>query len=62
MVIESSALVAILFGESDAAALAAEIERDATRLMSAASALEVAMVIESELGVACPRLVVQRLS
>ena len=50
MVIESSALVAILFGESDAAALAAEIERDATRLMSAASALEVAMVIESELG------------
>ena len=50
MVIDTSALVAILFGESDAAALAAEIERDATRLVSAASMLETAMVVESELG------------
>lgn len=50
MVIDASALVAILFGESDAAALAAAIERDPTRLISAASMLEVAMVVESELG------------
>ena len=50
MVIDTSALVAILFGESDAAALAAEIERDPTRLISAASILEAAMVVESELG------------
>lgn len=50
MVIDTSAIVAILFGESDAAAFAEAIEQDPVRLISAASALEAAIVVESELG------------
>lgn len=47
MVIDSSALLAILLLEPEAAALAAAIDRDPIRLISAASLLETAMVIES---------------
>jgi ribonuclease VapC len=50
MVIDTSAIVAILFGEPEAATFAEAIERDAVRLMSAASVLEAAIVVESELG------------
>jgi ribonuclease VapC len=50
MVIDASALVAILFGEPEAPAFATAIERDPMRLVSAATALETAIVIENELG------------
>lgn len=50
MVIDTSAIVAILFGEAEAETFAEAIENDATRLMSAASVLESSLVIESELG------------
>lgn len=50
MVINTSAVVAILFGEVEAERFAEAIEKDVTRLMSAASALEASLVIESELG------------
>jgi ribonuclease VapC len=50
MVIDTSAIVAILFGEPEAATFAESIEQDPTRLMSAASVLEAAIVVESELG------------
>ena len=50
MVIDTSAIVAILFGEPDADAFAEAIEQDPVRLMSAASVLEAATVVESELG------------
>jgi ribonuclease VapC len=50
MVIDTSALVAILFGEPEAEAFAEAIEQDPVRLMSAASVLEAVIVVESELG------------
>ena len=50
MVIDTSAVFAILFGEPEAATFAEAIEQDAVRLMSAASVLEAAIVVESELG------------
>jgi ribonuclease VapC len=50
MVVDTSALVAILFGEPEAEGFAEAIEQDAVRLMSAASVLEAAIVVESELG------------
>lgn len=50
MVIDTSAVVAILFGEPEADRFAALIEADPVRLMSAASALETSIVIFSELG------------
>ncbi len=50
MVIDTSVIVAILFGEAEAARFADAIEHDAVRLMSAASVLETSLVIESELG------------
>lgn len=50
MVIDTSALVAILFGEPEAEAFAELIEADPTRLMSLASVLEASIVVESELG------------
>ena len=55
MVIDTSALVAILFGEPGAADLAAAIEADPTRLMSAASFLEAAIVVEARKGPAGAR-------
>jgi ribonuclease VapC len=50
MVIDTSAVVAILFGEPEAEVFAETIEQDPVRLMSAASVLEAAIVVESELG------------
>jgi ribonuclease VapC len=50
MVIDTSAVVAILFGEPEAETFAGTIEQDPVRLMSAASVLEAAIVVESELG------------
>ena len=50
MVLDTSVLVAILFGEDDADQYAAAIERDGTRLVSAATVLETSIVVESELG------------
>ncbi len=50
MVIDTSALVAILFGEPEAERFAASIADDPSRLISAASLLETSIVVESELG------------
>lgn len=50
MVIDTSAIVAILFGEPEARRFARAIDRDTLRLMSAVSVLEAIMVLESELG------------
>jgi ribonuclease VapC len=50
MVIDASAIIAILFGQPEAATFAEAIEQDAVRLMSAASVLEAAIVVESGLG------------
>ncbi len=50
MVIDTSALVAMLTDEPDAERLEAAVERDAVRLMSAASYLETAIVIETRFG------------
>ena len=50
MVIDSSAIIAILTDEQEAAYFAQSIENDALRLMSAASWLETAIVIEARFG------------
>jgi ribonuclease VapC len=50
MVIDTSAIVAILFGEPEARTFAHAIDQDPVRLMSAVSVLEATMVVESELG------------
>lgn len=50
MVIDTSALVALLAHEPEAPRLAAAIESDATRLLSAATLLETGIVIESRYG------------
>lgn len=50
MVIDTSAIVAILFGEPEARSFARAIDQDRVRLMSAVSVLEASMVVESELG------------
>ena len=50
MVIDTSALIAILLQEADARSLALAIEAGETRLMSAANLLEAQIVIESKLG------------
>jgi ribonuclease VapC len=50
LVIDTSALVALLGMEAEAARLAAAIEADATRLISAASVVEAALVIEARFG------------
>ncbi len=50
MVVDSSALLAILLGEPAARSLAEKIDADATRLMAVPNALEAAMVIESRKG------------
>jgi len=64
MVIDTSALVAILTNEADAEQLERAVDGDATRLMSVASVLETAMVLESRFGEAGTReldLLIQRL-
>jgi ribonuclease VapC len=50
MVIDSSAVLAILFGEHTARSLAFKIDADATRLMAAANALESAIAVERRYG------------
>jgi len=50
MVIDTSAVAAILFDEPDAAALEGKIAGDPVRLMSAATLLETAIVVEARLG------------
>ena len=50
MVIDTSALVAILCNEPDAALFEEAIERDTTRLISTASLLETSIVIETRFG------------
>ena len=50
MVIDTSAVIAILRAEPEAVAFAEAMESDPTRLMSAASALEAALVIEVQKG------------
>ncbi len=50
MVIDSSAIIAILLDESEAEAFAIAIQNDSMRFLSAASLLETAMVIESRHG------------
>lgn len=50
MVIDSSALVAMLNDEPDAAHLEAAVEADPVRLMSTASYLEAAIVVETRFG------------
>jgi ribonuclease VapC len=52
MVIDTSALIAILTAELEAEQLAEAIEAEATRLVSAASVLETAIVIEARYGTA----------
>lgn len=50
MVIDTSAIVAIAFDEPEAAAFELRIADDPIRLISAATVLEAAMVIETRLG------------
>lgn len=50
MVIDSSAIIAILSNEPEAESIAEAIAADPMRLMSAASLLEVAIVIEARYG------------
>ena len=50
MVIDSSAVAAILFDESQAAALERQIADDPVRLMSAGTLIEAAIVVEARLG------------
>jgi ribonuclease VapC len=50
MVLDSSAVLAILFDESERPAFTKAVERDPRRLMSAANLLEVALVAEARHG------------
>jgi ribonuclease VapC len=50
MVIDTSVLVAVLFGEPEAVRFAEAIAADSVRLISTASVLEASLVVESELG------------
>lgn len=50
MVIDTSAVIAILFQEPEAADFSAAIEGDPVRLMSAASVLEASIVVEAASG------------
>lgn len=55
MVIDTSAIAAILFGESEGERLAHAVAADATRLMSSFTALECAIVVEARKGEAGAR-------
>lgn len=50
MVIDTSAILAILFNEPDAEYFEAAVAADLTRLMSTASVLETSIVVEARLG------------
>ena len=52
MVIDSSAILALLFNEPEADDIEVAIDEDPTRLMSVASGLEAAIVVEARLGAA----------
>lgn len=52
MVIDTSALIALLSLEPESARLAVALESDPTRLISAATVVEVGLVIESRYGAA----------
>ena len=55
MVIDTSALIAVMTGEPDAGHYESAIKRDAERLMSVASILEAAIVLEKRFGQEGPR-------
>lgn len=55
MVIDSSALLALLLGEADAAGIARAIAADARRLAGAFTVLEASVVIETKKGEAAGR-------
>lgn len=55
MIVDTSAVLAILFAEEDAALYADAIAGADTRLISAANYLEAAIVIDSQLGAAAGR-------
>ena len=50
MVLDTSALIALLTMEPESARLAAAVESDATRLISAATVVEAGLVIEARYG------------
>lgn len=50
MVLDTSAILAILLGEPEAALIAEKISQDSQRLLSAGSALELMIVIEARKG------------
>jgi ribonuclease VapC len=50
MVVDTSALIALLNNEPESARLAVAIESDATRLISAATVVEAGLVIEARYG------------
>jgi ribonuclease VapC len=52
MVIDSSAILALLFNEPEADDIETAIDEDPVRLMSVASGLEAAIVVEARLGAA----------
>ena len=52
MVIDTSAVLALLFNEPEADGIEVAIDEDPVRLMSAASGLEAAIVVEARLGAA----------
>jgi len=52
MVIDSSAILALLFNEPEADDIELAIDEDPVRLMSVASGLEAAIVVEARLGAA----------
>ena len=54
MVLDTSAILAILLGEPEAAALAEIISKDSKRLLSAGTALELMIVIEARKGEGWP--------
>ena len=55
MVIDSSAIIAVLLNEANAAQIAEAIDSSSQRLLSAASLLEASIVIESRKGEAAGR-------
>jgi ribonuclease VapC len=64
MVIDTSALIAVVTGEPSAAEIEAAIDRDPKRIMAAASVLEASIVLESRYGDAGTReldLLIQRI-
>ena len=52
MMIDTSAIVAVLFGEPEAESIRQAIARDPVRIMSALTWLELTMVVESRRGLA----------